>query len=90
VSVTIHMFTSSDDWQRPHGAAFYYFLLNVNGRPHDPAVLTTDSTHHRVGELIVLGDGSRVRVRAVEPPADDESAGRGLDGVLVVEPDAHG
>jgi hypothetical protein len=83
------MFTASDDWQRPHGAAFYYFLLNVNGRPHDPAVLTTDSTDHRVGELIVLGDGSRVRVRAIEPPADDESAGRGLDGVLVVEPDPH-
>jgi len=27
-----------------------------------------------------------VRVRAIEPPAGDETAGRGLDGVLVVEP----
>jgi hypothetical protein len=85
----MHMFTSSDDWQRPRGTAFYYFLLNVNGRPHDPAVLTTDSADHRVGELIVLRDGSRVRVREIQPPADDESVGRGLDGVLVVEPDAH-
>lgn len=87
--VTVHAFTSTDDWQRPRGAAFYYFLVNVNGRPHDPPVLTTDSADHRVGELIVLGDGSRVRVRAIEQPADDESAGRGLDGVLVVEPDTH-
>ena len=88
--VTIHAFTSSDDWQRSLGAAFYYFLVNVNGRPHDPAVLTTDSADHRVGELIVLGDGSRVRVREIEQPADDESGGRGLHGVLVVEPEAHG
>jgi hypothetical protein len=90
MSVTIKAFTSSDDWHHSHGAAFYYFLLNVDGRPHDPAVVTTDSAEHRVGELIVLGDGSRVRVRAIEEPADDENAGRGLDGVLVVESDLHG
>jgi hypothetical protein len=88
--VTSHTFTSSDDWQRPRGAAFYYFLLSIEGRPHDPAVVTTDSAALRVGEVIVLGDGSRVRVREIEPRADDESAGRGLDGVLVVEPDVYG
>ena len=86
MGVTVHMFTSSDDWQRPHGVAFYYFLLNVNGRPHDPAVLTTDTPEHRVGEVIGLHDGSRVRVRAIEPRGDEETTGRGLDGVLVVEP----
>jgi hypothetical protein len=87
--VTTHAFTASDGWQRPRGAAFYYFLLNVDGRPHNPAVLTTDSADRHVGEVIVLNDGSRVRVREIEPRADDESAARGLDGVLVVEPDPY-
>jgi len=68
------------------GAAYYYFLVSVDGRPHDPAVLTTESAERRVGEVITLGDGSRVRIHAVEAPADDETAGRGLDGVLVDEP----
>jgi hypothetical protein len=81
-----HAYTSSKDWERPRSAVFYYFLVSVDGRPHDPAVVTTNSADRRIGEVIVLGDGSSVRVRAIEPPADDETAGRGLDGVLVVEP----
>ena len=68
------------------GTAYYYFLVSVDGRPHDPAVVTAESDTRRVGEVLTLGDGSRVRIRSVEPPADDETAGRGLDGVLVVEP----
>ena len=68
------------------GTAFYYFLVGVDGRPHDPAVMTTESDARRVGEVITLGDGSRVRIRSVEPRVDDETVGRGLDGVLVVEP----
>ena len=68
------------------GAAFYYFLVSVDGRPHDPAVLTTESAERRVGELITLGDGSRVRIRAVEAPAHGEDRRAGLDSVLVVEP----
>jgi hypothetical protein len=35
---------------------------------------------------LLLADGSRARVRAIEAPGDDETAGRGLAGVLVVEP----
>ena len=89
MSVTSGAFTYSEDGQRPHGAAFYYFLVNVDGRPHVPAVLTTETADRRVGEVIVLADGSRVRVRSIDPPADDETAGRGLDGVLVVEPVRH-
>ena len=68
------------------GTAFYYFLVGVDGRPHDPAVMTTESDARRVGEVITLGDGSRVRIRSVEAPADDENRRAGLDGVLVVEP----
>lgn len=77
---------ASADGQRPHGAVFYYFLVGVDGRPYVPAVLTSDSAVRRLGEVIVLADGSRVRVRAIEAPADDETATRGLEGVLVVEP----
>jgi hypothetical protein len=87
--VTTHVFTAAEDGLRLHGAVFYYFLMSVDGRPYDPAVLTTDSADRRVGEVVVLGDGSRVRVRAIEPPADGETARRGLDGLLVVEPDRH-
>ncbi len=79
---------ASADGQRPHGAVFYYFLVGVDGRPYVPAVLTTDTAVRRLGEVIVLADGSRVRVRAIEAPVDDETAGRGLEGVLVVEPHA--
>jgi hypothetical protein len=68
---------------------FYYFLVGVDGRPYVPAVLTTDTADRRLGEVVVLADGSRVRVRAIEPPVDDEITGRGLDGVLVVEPHMH-
>jgi hypothetical protein len=71
------------------GTAFYYFLVSVDGRPHDPAVVTTESDARRVGEVITLGDGSRVRIREVEAPADDETGRRGLDGVLFVEPAPH-
>ena len=71
------------------GTAFYYFLVSVDGRPHDPAVVTTESDARRVGEVITLGDGSRVRIRKVEAPADDETGRRGLDGVLFVEPAPH-
>jgi hypothetical protein len=71
------------------GTAFYYFLVSVDGRPHDPAVVTTESDAHRVGEVITLGDGSRVRIREVEAPAEDETGRRGLDGVLFVEPAPH-
>ena len=77
--------TSVEDEQRAHGALFYYFLVGVDGRPHAPAVLTTESAECHVGELLTLGDGSRVRVREIDASADDETAGRGLDGVLVVE-----
>jgi hypothetical protein len=89
VRVTSRVFTLPEEGQVPHGAAFYYFLTSVDGHPYDPAVLTTESAERRVGEVIVLHDGSRVRVRAIEPRADDETGGRGLDGVLVVEPDTH-
>jgi hypothetical protein len=71
------------------GTAFYYFLVSVDGRPNDPAVVTTESDARRVGEVITLGDGSRVRIREVEAPADDENGRRGLDGVLFVEPAPH-
>jgi hypothetical protein len=33
---------------------------------------------------LLLADGSRARVRSIEAPVD-ETAGRGLDGVLAVE-----
>lgn len=69
-------------------ASFYYFLVGGDSRPHHPAVLTTQNAERRVGEVIVLEDGSSVRVVAVELTADDENAKRGLDGVLVVEPHA--
>jgi hypothetical protein len=76
--------TSADDEQRALGALFYFFLVGVDERPHVPAVLTTENAELRVGEVITLVDGSRVRIRAINPPADDETVG--LDGVLVVEP----
>ena len=72
------------EWQ-PDGALFYYFLVGIDGHPHSPAVMTTDTHERRVGEVVDLDDGSRVRVRAIEATVDDEAAGRGLDGVLVVE-----
>jgi hypothetical protein len=78
--------TTSENGQRPEGALFYYFLVGVDGRPHIPAVLTTETQERRVGEVLLLADGSRARVRAIEAPVDDETAGRGLDGVLVVDP----
>ena len=74
---------SASHEEQPHGALFYYFLVGVDGRPHVPAVLTTETAERRVGEVFGLADGSRVRVRAVEAPADGGAAG--LDGVLVVE-----
>jgi hypothetical protein len=74
------------DEQRPHGAVFYYFLVGVDGRPYVPAVFTTDTADRRPGEVIVLADGSHVRVRGIEAPGEDEAAG--LDGILVVEPHA--
>jgi len=70
-------------------ATFYYFLVGAHGVPHRPAVLTTQSAERRVGEIVLLEDGSRVRVLAIET-TDDESVRRGLDGVLVVEPHAAG
>ena len=76
---------SASHEEQPHGALFYYFLVGVDGRPHAPAVLTTETAERHVGEVLSLGDGSRVRVRAIDATVDDESAGRGLDGVLVVE-----
>jgi hypothetical protein len=66
--------------------AYYYFLVSVDGRPHDPAVVTTESDARRVGDVITLGDGSRVRIREIQARADDETGRRGLDGVLFVEP----
>jgi hypothetical protein len=87
VRVTGQAFTSWEDGQHPLGSRFYYFLLSVDGRPHDPAVLAAETADRRVGEVVGLHDGSRVRVRAIEPRGDEEAAGRGLDGVLVVEPD---
>ena len=65
-------------------ASFYYFLVGADSRPHYPAVLTTQNAERHVGEVVVLEDGSRVRVLAIEL-SDDENAKRGLDGVLVVE-----
>jgi hypothetical protein len=88
VRVTSAASTSAEDGQHRVGSPFYYFLVTVDGRPHVPAVLTTQTADRRVGEVIVLADGSRVRVHSIEPPADDE-IGRGLDAVLVVEPDRH-
>jgi hypothetical protein len=78
--------TTFEHEQGPEGALFYYFLVGVDGRPHVPAVLTTETQERRVGEVLLLADGSRARVRAIEAPGDDETAGRGLAGVLVVEP----
>ena len=69
-------------------ATFYYFLVGAHGTPHHPAVLTTQTSERRVGEVIALEDGSHVRVLAIEPRVDAETAKRGLDGVLVVEPHA--
>jgi hypothetical protein len=66
----------------------YYFLVEAQGTPHEPAVLTTQTAVRHVGEVIVLEDGSRVRVLAIEPALAGGSARRGLDGVLVVEPHA--
>ena len=58
---------ASADGQRQYGGAvFYYFLVGVDGRPYLPAVLTADTADRRLGEVIVLADGSRVRVRAIE------------------------
>jgi hypothetical protein len=51
-------------------------------------VLTTQTPVRHVGEVIVLVDGSRVRVLAIEPAVDGGGSRRGLDGVLVVEPHA--
>jgi hypothetical protein len=77
--------TTSEREVRPDGALFYYFLVGVDGRPHVPAVLTTETQKRRLGEVLVLADGSRARVRAIEAPVDDETVERGLNGVLVVE-----
>jgi hypothetical protein len=74
--------TTSERELRPDGALFYYFLVGVDGRPNVPAVLTTETQKRRVGEVLLLADGSRARVRSIEV---DETAGRGLDGVLAVE-----
>ena len=68
-------------------ATFYYFLVSADGVPHHPAVLTTQTGERHVGEEIVLEDGSHVLVLAIEP-TDSETVKRGLDGVLVVEPNA--
>ena len=77
-------FTAAEHEHQPDGALFYYFLVSVDGHPHTPAVMTTETYHRQVGEVLGLEDGSHVRVRAVEG-MDDETAGRGLDGVLIVE-----
>ena len=68
-------------------ASFYYFLVGADGKPHHPAVLTTQHAERRVGEVIGLEDGSSVEVLSIEP-IDDESVRHGLDGVLVVGPHA--
>ena len=86
MTVAGQAYMSWEDGQHPLGSRFYYFLLSVDGRPHDPAVLAAETADRRVGEVIGLHDGSRVRVRAIEPRGDEETTGRGLDGVLVVEP----
>jgi len=70
--------------RQPDGALFYYFLVSVDGHPHTPAVMTTETYHRHVGEVLGLEDGTQVRIRTVES-MDDETAGRGLDGVLIVE-----
>jgi hypothetical protein len=66
-------------------ALFYYFLVGAHGAPHNPPVVTTEVPHRRVGEVLVLDDGSSVLVREIEMTVEAESAGRGFDGVLVVE-----
>ncbi len=86
MKVRVRASTASADGQRPHGAVFYYFLVGVDGRPYVPAVFTADTADRRPGEVIVLADGSHVRVRGIEAPTDDEAAG--LDGILLVEPHA--
>ena len=65
---------------------FYYFLVGADGTPHTQPVLTTNDAKRRVGEVIGLDDGSRVRIRGFELGVDPAAAGRGFDGVLVVEP----
>ena len=65
---------------------FYYFLVGADDTPHRQPVLTLHDTERHVGELLVLDDGSEVRVRGIELAVDENDAGRGFDGVLVVEP----
>jgi hypothetical protein len=64
---------------------FYYFLVDIDGSPHSQAVLTTFDPNRHVGELLELEDGSEVRVRGIEVSVEAHIAGRGFDGVLVVE-----
>jgi hypothetical protein len=66
---------------------FYYFLVAADGTPHRQPVLTTRDPERHVGEVVVLEDGSHVRVRGIELSVEEHVAGRGFDGVLVVEPD---
>jgi hypothetical protein len=67
---------------------FYYFLVGADDTPHRQSVLTTNDPHRRVGEVVALDDGSHVRIRGIEVTVDADAAGRGFDGVLVVEPHA--
>lgn len=65
---------------------FYYFLVGADDTPHRQPVLTLGDADRHVGERLVLDDGSEVRVRGIEITVDEDYAGRGFDGVLVVEP----
>jgi len=65
---------------------FRYLLLLPDGEPNDPAVYVTGIPNWSVDEVIMLGNGERVRVIAIADQISDELVSSGLNGVFTVEP----
>jgi hypothetical protein len=71
---------------------FRYLLVEAaTGEPYDPAVLVTEAPDRRIGETIVLGDGSQARILDIDTNIGVKLVDLGFNAVLAVEPvDAEG
>jgi hypothetical protein len=61
-------------------------LCCPTGEVNDPAVFVTPVPNYDAGEVLVLGDGERLRILEIAPAIVDELAEFGIGSVFTVEP----
>jgi len=68
---------------------FKFLLVTADGEPHDPVVFVTAIPNWKVGDVLMLGDGQRLRILHINLELDADALEQlyeqGINGVSTVE-----